>query len=148
MKDSKGQLVLDTLRLWTIQEAQAAVPYFCSVARSLRDHYLEILAKRREVQLFTERLRRDGRKALIEGQEARLDLENAEQAYQDTLEELRELNAQSLDPVQGTALLPFLHDGQLAWYVFDLFSSQPICSWRSDYDPIETRRALTAPPVN
>jgi hypothetical protein len=145
MKQSKSRLDSGTPRLWTLEAAQAAVPYFSAVARSLREHYLEILAKHREVQLFTERPGQPDREALIEEQEARRDLVKAEQDYQDALEELSELTVQPLHPVQGTALVPFVHDDQLAWYVFELFDSQPIRSWRYQSDPSETRRALTAP---
>ena len=97
------------------------------------------------MQAFAERPGRPDRKALIQEQEARRDLHKAEQDYQDALDELTELNVRPLDPVQGTALVPFVHDDQPAWYVFDLFDSQPIRSWRYQSDPDETRRALTAP---
>ena len=145
MKHSKSRLDSGTPRLWTLEEAQAAVPYLSSVARSLREHYLEILAKRREVQLLAERHGRPDRQALIEEQEARRDLQKAEQDYQDALDELRELNVHPHDPGQGMALVLFIQDNQSAWYVFDLFDSQPIRSWRYQSDPEETRRALPAP---
>jgi hypothetical protein len=61
-------------------------------------------------------------------------------------EELSELNVQPLDPGEGMALVPFVQDNQLSWYVFDPFDSQPIGSWRYQSDPDETRRALTARP--
>ena len=147
MKQSKSGLDLGTPRPWTFAEAQAAVPYFCSVARSLREHFLEVLAKRREVQLLTQRHGRPGRQALIAEQEARRDLHKAEQDYQGALEELSELNVQPHDPGQGVALVPFIQDNQSAWYVFDLFDSQPIRSWRYQSDPDGARRALTAPQV-
>jgi uncharacterized protein DUF2203 len=108
MKQSKSQRDSVTPRLWTFEEAQAAVPYLSSVARSLREHYLECLAKRRDVQRFTERHGRPDRKALIEEQEARRDLQKVEQDYQDALEELSELSVHPLDPGQGMALVPFL----------------------------------------
>ena len=145
MKQSNSQLDSATPRLWTFEQAQAAVPYFSSIARSLREHYLEILAKRREVQRFTERQGRPDRKALIEEQEVRRDLHKAEQDYQDALEELSELNVHPLDPGQGMALVPFIQDNQPAWYVFHLFDSQPIRSSRYQSDTGKTRRALTAP---
>ena len=145
MKQSNSGLDSGTPRLWALKEAQAAVPYFSSLARSLREHYLEILAKRREVQLLAERHGRPDRQALIEEQEARRDLEKAEQDYQDALDELRELNVHPVDPGQGMALVPFVQDNQPAWYVFDLFDSQPIRSWRYQSDPDQTRRALPAP---
>jgi len=144
VKRSKGRRDSHTLRLWTFEDAQAAVPYFSSVARSLREHHLLILAKRREVQAFAERPGRPDRKALIAEQEARRELQKAEQDYHDALDELAQLDVQPLDPAQGTALVPFVHDEQLAWYVFDLFDSQPIRSWRYQSDPDETRRKLTA----
>jgi hypothetical protein len=145
MTQSKGRLDSGSPRLWTLEAAQAAVPYFSSVARSLREHFLEILAKCRELQKLTERHGRPDRKALIEEQEARRDLQKAEQDFQDALEELSELNVQPFDPAQGMALVPFVQDDQLAAYVFDLFDSQPIRSWRYQSDPDGTRRPLTAP---
>jgi hypothetical protein len=145
MNLSKGRCDSHTLRRWTFEEAQTAAPYFSSVAGSLREHYLEMLAKRREVQKLTERHGRPDRKSLIEEQEARRDLQKAEQDYQDALEELSELDVQPLHPGQGMALVPFVHDDRPAWYIFDLFDSQPIRSWRYQSDREETRRPLTAP---
>ena len=145
MKHSKSRLDSGTPRLWTLEEARAAVPYLSSVARSLREHHLEILAKRREVQKLTERHGRPGRQALIAEQEARRDLHEAEQDYEGALEELSELNVHPHDPGQGAALVPFIQDDHPAWYVFDLFDSRPIRSWRYQSDPEPTRRPLTAP---
>jgi len=145
MNLSKGRCDSHTRRRWTFEEAQTAVPYVASVARSFREHYLEILAKRRELQTFARRPGRPDRKALIEEQETRRDLLKAEQDCLDALDELTELEIQPLDPVQGMALVPFVHNDQPAWYVFDLFDSQPIRSWRYQSDPDETRRELTAP---
>jgi hypothetical protein len=145
MKQSNSGLDSGTPRPWTFAEAQAAVPYFSSLARLLREHYLEMLARRRELQLLAERRGRPGRQALIAEQEARRDLHEAEQDYQGALEELCELNVHPVDPGQGMALVPFVQDNQWAWYVFDLFDSQPIHSWRYLSDPDGTRRPLTAP---
>ena len=140
MMQSKSRLDSGIPRLWTFEEAQAATPYISSVARSLREHYLQVLAKRRELQLLAGRHGRPERKALIQQQEARRDLHKAEQDYQNTLEELSELNVRALAPGQGTAVVPFVQDDQPAWYVFDLFDSQPIRSWRYQSDPDETRQ--------
>jgi hypothetical protein len=82
---------------------------------------------------------------LIAEQEARRGLHKAEQDYQGALDELSELNVHPLDPGQGVALVPFLQDDQPAWYVFDLFDSPPIRSWRYQSDPDGARRALPAP---
>ena len=97
------------------------------------------------MQKLTERHGRPDRKALIEEQEARRDLLKAAQDFRDALEELSALGVQPLDAVQGMALVPFVHDDQSAWYIFDLFDSQPIRSWRYQSDPEQTRRPLTAP---
>jgi hypothetical protein len=148
MTQSNRRLVSGTPRLWAIEEAQAAAPYFSSLARSLREHYLAVLAKRREVQLLAERHGRPDRQSLIAEQEARRDLHEAEQDYQDALEELGELSVYLHDPGQGMALVPFIQDDQPAWYVFDLFDSQPIRFWRYQSDPEATLRPLTAPEVS
>ena len=55
MKPSKTRPHSKSRRLWTFEEAQAAVPYFSAVTRSLREHYLEMVAKSREVQKLRER---------------------------------------------------------------------------------------------
>ncbi len=143
VKSNKARRSPHTLRLWSFEDAQAAVPYLTSVIRSVREHYLEMLAQRRQLLALAERPGRPDRKALIAEQEARRELHRAEQEYQSALSELEELDIQALDPSQGTALVPFVHDDQLAWYVFDLFDSQPIRSWRYQSDPDETRRKLT-----
>ena len=144
MKRSKGRRDSHTLRLWAFEDAQAAVPYLSSIVRSIREHHLTAVAKRRELLAMAERPGRPDRKALIAEQEARRELQKAEQDHQDAVDELSQLDVQPLDASQGTALVPFVHDEQLAWYVFDLFDDKPIRSWRYQSDPDETRRKLTA----
>jgi hypothetical protein len=43
MNRSNGRRDSHTLRRWTFEEVQTAVPYISSVARSLREHYLVLL---------------------------------------------------------------------------------------------------------
>jgi hypothetical protein len=88
---------------------------------------------------------RPDRTAVIEEQEARRDLLKAEQDFRDALEEPGALGVQPLDAAQGVAPVPFVHDDQSAWYLFDRFDSRPIRSWRYQSDPEPTRRPLTAP---
>ena len=57
--------------------------------------------------------------------------------------ELADMDIQPLDPVHGQALVPFVHEEQLAWYVFDLFDPQMFRFWRFQSDPDDTRRPLT-----
>jgi hypothetical protein len=143
VKSNKARRHQTTIRLWSFEDAQAVVPYLSSIIRSLREHYLELLSLRRQLLAIAERPGRPDRKTLIAEQEIRRELARAEQEYQLALDELEALDVQPLDPSQGTALVPFISDEQLAWYVFDLFDSQPIRSWRYQSDPDETRRKLT-----
>src|SRR5262245_35947102 len=85
VKRSKGRRSSHTLRLWTFDDAQAAVPYIASVVRSLREHHLDILTKRRELQALADSPGRLDRKALIAEQETRRDLTRSEQEYQSAL---------------------------------------------------------------
>lgn len=133
-----------TLRLWAFDQAQAAVPYITSVVRSLREHALQAQSHRRHLDALENRPGRPDRARLIERDEARRELSAAEDALHQATEELEALDIYTLDALRGQALVPFAHDDQLAWYVFDLFDDQPIRSWRYQSDPEETRRKLTA----
>ena len=133
-----------TLRLWTFDQAQAAVPYIASIVRSLREHALNMQNLRRRLTSLEDLPGRPDRRTLIALEEAKRDLLRGEEEYAEALEELDSLDIQLLDAAAGQALVPFVHDDQLAWYVFDLFDSQPIRSWRFQSDPDETRRKLTA----
>ena len=133
-----------SLRLWSFDQAQAAVPYVSSIVRSLRERSLQMQSLRNDVTQIENKPGRADRKAIIALESARKDLHQSESAYADALEELEALDFQLLDATRGQALVPFAHDDQLAWYVFDLFDSEPIRSWRFQSDPDETRRKLTA----
>jgi len=87
---------------------------------------------------------RPDRVTLITIQDGRRDLAQLQEEYDSALEELNSLDMQLVDAVQGTALVPFSHDDQLAWYIFDLFAPQPFHAWRYQSDPDDTRRKLGA----
>ena len=40
------------------------------------------------------------------------------------------------------AFIPFQKEEELAWFVFDLFESDGLKSWRFHQDPLETRRPI------
>jgi hypothetical protein len=40
--------------------------------------------------------------------------------------------------------VPFVHDEQLAWYIFDLFDAPAFRFWRFQSDPEDTRRPITS----
>jgi hypothetical protein len=132
-----------TLRVWSYTQAEAAVPYLRSVLRSLREHALEALAWRRRLARLAATPGRPDRAALIEKAEAERHLHEAENHARHAADELADLDVLPLDAINGQALLPFVHDDQLAWYVFDLFDSPPLRSWRFQSDPDETRRPIT-----
>src|SRR5207247_1248830 len=118
-----------TLQVWTFPQAQAAVPYLSAVVRSLREHGLEALAWQRTCQRLAGKPGRPNRAAIIALKEAERDAELAQDRFREAAEELHALDTFSLDPLQGQALVPFVHDEQLAWYIFDLFDSQPFRFW-------------------
>jgi hypothetical protein len=141
---NRARRTQQTLRVWSWSQAQKAVPFIASIVRSLRESGLEALAHHRTLRRLTERPGRPDRAALIAQQEAENAAHQAEDQFAQAAEELQALDIFSLDPLQGQALVPFVHDEQLAWYIFDLFDSQPFRFWRFQSDPDETRRQLTA----
>ena len=132
-----------TIQVWTLAQAKSAAPYLISVVRSLRERTLEGLAGRRRLRQIDERPGRPDRGALIAKQEADADARRAEESASQAADELLALDIQPLDPVRGQALVPFVHEEQLAWYVFDLFDPQPFRFWRFQSDPDDTRRPVT-----
>jgi len=132
------------IRLWTFAQAKAAVPYITSVVRSLREHTLETQHQQAHLEKLTSLSGRPTRDTLIAAEEARKALSRAQDEHDNAAAELGALDIMPLDPVQGTALVPFVHDDQLAWYVFDLHEAQSYKSWRYHSDPEETRRRLTS----
>lgn len=133
-----------TIQVWTHAQAQAALPYVASVVRSLREHALEAQGHRLTLKRLAKQPGRPNRAALIAHEETVRDAEAAEERFQDALGELQELDIYCLDPMRGEALIPFVHEEQLAWFVYDLFDDEPLRTWRYHSDSLETRRPLTA----
>ena len=129
-----------TLRVWTLSEAQAAAPFLASIVRSIREHAQESLTQRRKLRRLTDKPGRPTRSDLIAQQEAEHAAQQAEDQFRDAVAELQALDIYCLDPVQGLALVPFIREEQLAWFIFDLFDSSPFRFWRFQSDPEETRR--------
>jgi hypothetical protein len=131
-----------TIRVWNYEEARALAPYLASVLRSLREHWLDRQAHRRRAQRTAGRTGRPQRQALIDHAEAVHGIREARDRFEESLEELHRLDVYCLDPVRGEALVPFVHEAQLAWFVFDLFDPEPYRFWRRHADALETRRPL------
>jgi hypothetical protein len=133
----------EAIQVWTLAQAQSAVPYITSIVRSLREHALEIQKYKSMLDRLGQLSGRPKRDTLIAEQEARQDLTQAESAFQEAADELQPLDIYPLDPIRGHALVPFVHDEQLAWYIFDLFDASPFRFWRFQSDPEDTRRPVT-----
>jgi hypothetical protein len=130
-----------SLHFWTYPETIKAIPYLRTVVGSLRDHWLQL----REAKLKLGRLEaqpRPNRQTLLLREELAGEAEGARHNCDDDLNDLMALDVYSLDPSGGIALIPFAHQGQLAWFVFDLFAAQAIESWQLLGDGPETRRSL------
>ena len=133
-----------TLQTWSRRQAEAAIPYIRSVLRSLREHHLEMQAREAEGARIAGRPGRPNRGALIAMQQAEDAAGQAAGAAAAAAEELLDLDIFCLDPVRGEALIPFVSDDQLAWYLFDLFDEKdPIRYWRLESDTPDTRRPIT-----
>ncbi|MHB1424023.1 MAG: DUF2203 family protein [Gemmataceae bacterium] len=133
-----------TIQVWTYEQAQSAVPYITSILRSLREHALEALQHHHRAKRIADRPGRPNRSTIIAQHETEKEASRADERFRDDLAELQEMDIYTLNPVQGQALVPFVHNDQLAWYIFDLFDAQPMRFWRYQSDPEDTRRPVTA----
>jgi hypothetical protein len=133
---------LQTISLWDYPQAQKALPYLRSVTRSLRDHWLEAQGRRLEVDRLSHRPGRPNRATILDGEKAAEEKTLAEDRFTDALNELLGIDVYLLDPVRGVALIPFQRAEELAWFVFDLFDSDGLKSWRFHQDPVEMRRPI------
>src|SRR4051794_40188952 len=130
------------LRLWSHPRALAALPYVRSVLRSLREHRLEVQQQRRNARRIADRPGRPDRAALVAHQDALQAAQRADLRYEETLKELQNLGITCLDPIKGQALFPFVHKKRLAWFLFDLFETEPLRFWRYQDDPEDVRRPV------
>jgi hypothetical protein len=92
---------------------------------------------------FGEMPGRPNRSALLASQAAAEEKTQAEDRFADALNELMGIDVYLLDPVSGVAFIPFQKDEELAWFVFDLFDSADLKTWRFHQDPLEMRRPIT-----
>jgi hypothetical protein len=144
MKRRRSQQVknMRTLRLWSYDEAHRALPYLRSVIASLREHWLDVQNQRRGSELLSARPGRPDRATLLAGQTLHAHQERAETCFNDAVEELANIDVFLLDPLRGTALIPFRKADDLAWYVYDQFDDRGLSGWRYHSDPLEQCRPL------
>ena len=134
-------------RVWSYSEAVKAVPYFRSLLRSLREHWLDMKVARKRLWLMDARPGRPDRKGLIQRQDIRQEAARAQEELEETSHELLVLDVHSPDPVNGLALVPFTCGADLAWLVVDLFAPEGLAGWRRQTDAPEMRRPLASLPA-
>jgi hypothetical protein len=141
-RDKKAEATI-AIRLWTYAGARQAVPYLRSLVRSLREGWLEMRQAQEQVRKIEARPGRADRDSLILLEETNHDLTRAEAKLEDIINEMVALSAYCVDPGAGLAVIPFLSNGVLAWFIFDLFDEEGLVAWRLNTDPLETRRSLS-----
>jgi hypothetical protein len=140
-KKAKGNRM--RLRVYTHAEALGVLPYLASVLRSLREHRLEANRQQLTARRLAERPGRPDRDTILAQQHAGAEAQRAEERFNEAQQEMHCLDVYDLDAVGGLALIPFVHDNQLAWFIYDLYDNQPLRFWRYQSDPLETRRLVT-----
>lgn len=133
---------LQMIRLWDYPQARKALPYLRSVTSSLRDHWLEAQSRRLEMARLARAPGRPNRGALLAATRATEEKTDAEDRFNDALNELMGIDVYLLDPLRGVAFIPFQKKDELAWFVFDLFDSDDLKSWRLHQDPLDKRRPI------
>jgi hypothetical protein len=130
------------IRVWTLEQARRAQPYITSVLTSLREHWLELKDRDRKAKHLANQPGRPDRTRLLAHAEAMRAAQAARDRWQDAEEELHALDVYCINPIRGEAVIPFAHDNQLAWYLFDLFEADPLRFWRYHTDPLDMRRPI------
>lgn len=133
-----------TLQVWTYEEAKGAAVYIGSILRSLRESRLEAGRQNLQIKRLEKEPGRPSTAAIIALEEARREARRTAERYREALQELHSLDVYCLDSLNGLALVPFVQDDQLAWFVFDLFDTDPLRHWRYHTDDLETRRPIAA----
>lgn len=144
MKRRKGRSKqMQIMHLWNRSDAVKAVPYLRSIIASLRENWLEVLNLKRRLRLATQKKSAPNRQQILDQETQEDDLHRAQTQFDDALEELNRIDVFLLDPVRGSALIPFRKTDDLAWYVFDLYAKIGLVGWRLHNDPMEECRPLS-----
>lgn len=142
-KPGKAKKRRNAVQVWTQSQARALVPYLKSVMASLREAKLAEQQHQRDARQLADRPGRPDRATMIALDEAHRAAGRAADDFDTALEELQGLDVYCLDPLAGQALVPTVHEDQLAWFVYDHFDSEPLRFWRYHTDPLEMRRPLS-----
>ncbi len=130
------------MRLWDWKEAKGAIPYLRSILASLREHWLDA----RSAQITLDRHISDSSprstQKLLREKACQDELSRSQDKFDTALEELAQIDAYLLDPVNGVALMPFRMKDDLAWYYIDLFEPEVFAGWRFHDDPLDVCRPI------
>jgi Uncharacterized conserved protein (DUF2203) len=133
---------MHALRLWTWDEVVKAIPYLRSITGSLREHWLDMLNAQRDIERGEKAKAPARTQQLLQNQKSLEERQRAQDKFEEALNELHGVEAFLLDPVRGTAAMPFRKEDDLAWYVFDHFAPRGVIGWRLQSDPDEECRPL------
>lgn len=133
---------MHAMHLWTWSEVAKAVPYLRSITGSLREHWLDMLNAQLDIDRSAKVKGLPKTQQLLQNQRHMDERERARGKFDEALEELHGVEAYLLDPVQGTAIMPFRREDELAWYVFDHFAPPGVIGWRYQKDPAGECRPL------
>lgn len=131
-----------TLRVWTYDEAVHALPYVTSLMSSLRESWTTAQAHDRRARRLTEQPGRPDRDRIL-AEKDETELANAaKERFNDVADELHRLDIFCIDPLRGEGVIPFVHNDQLAWFIYDLFAPETLAHWRFHEDPLDQRRPV------
>lgn len=131
-----------TLRLWSHEGAVKAIPYLRSLSQSLREEWLTFRQAKAQVERLESRPGRPDREVLIRLEDLQRELAHTEEELDETVREMQSLSAFCVDPAAGQVAIPFLHQNELAWYLFDMFDEQGFVGWRMHTDALEVQRPM------
>jgi hypothetical protein len=151
-KNKKSGRKPEVIRVWTYPQAKSALPYITSVMRSLREHWLDAQRHQARAKQLAQQPGRPDRARLLEQEVMQQEGQLAKDRFNETYEELQNIEVFCIDPNQGVAVVPFVRDNKLAWLIYDLFAADEFHHWRYHEDPLEKQRPIAevqeAPPTS
>ncbi len=138
-QSSKNQ---QTIQVWTLEQARSLVPYLTSIIDSMREARLENLAHATRAAKLEARHGRPNRDQILALADEKAKVQETEDRYKKAQEELQQLDVYCINAVQGLALIPFVNEDQLAWFIFDRFDADPLRFWRFHLDPVDVKHPI------
>lgn len=138
-QSSKSQ---QTIQVWTLEQARSLLPYLTSIIDSMREARLDNQAHASRAAKLEARPGRPKRDQILEIADEKAKAQEAEERYKKAQEELQQLDVYCINAVQGLALIPFVNEDQLAWFIFDRFDQEPLRFWRFHLDPVDVKHPI------